>query len=399
MSDSIKHECAVALLVLRTRGAVDGATKLSLLLEKQHNRGQDGAGVVTLSSCPETGKPAYNELKSASDTPLADLLGQIARRRKLPEESIFLGHLRYATYGKGDVGFCHPFVHKAARLSRTLFLAGNFNLTNTRELFDAYVDMGKFPESEADGYLICEWLASTMLKVEMEGDELGDVYQKPDRGQVIAEALKRLLPKLDGAFTLCGMTGDGWSFAVRDSHGIRPGYCLVNDDVAVVASEYYSIDVFSPNLIPFCRSLMARYREVGADGGMRDEWGFIPNYSPDLRTFFWSPNFAAAYRAEFGRDLLADLPLLACGPRGDAGRSAAIGAYMKLTLKRNVEIERDFYAANKEIFGADVYVAKHPTWFSSICPQEFFHNGLDWWQAPRDWAQSDEVSPFYHLKR
>ncbi len=237
MSDSIKHECAVALLVLKTRGAVDGATKLSLLLEKQHNRGQDGAGVVTLSSCPETGKPAYNELKSASDTPLADLLGQIARRRKLPEESIFLGHLRYATYGKGDVGFCHPFVHKSARLSRTLFLAGNFNLTNTHELFDAYVEMGKFPESEADGYLICEWLASTMLKVEMESDELGDVYQKPDRGQVIAEALKRLLPKLDGAFTLCGMTGDGWSFAVRDSHGIRPGYCLVNDDVAVVASE------------------------------------------------------------------------------------------------------------------------------------------------------------------
>ncbi len=229
MSDSIKHECAVALLVLRTGGAVDGATKLSLLLEKQHNRGQDGAGVVTLAAHPEAGRPAYNELKSASATPLADLLGQIARRRRLPDERIFLGHLRYATYGKGDVGFCHPFVHKAARLSRTLFLAGNFNLTNTHDLFDAYVRMGKFPESEADGYLICEWLASTMLKVEMEGEA--------DRGRVLAEALRRLLPKLDGAFTLCGMTGDGWSFAIRDAHGIRPGYCLVNDAVAVVASE------------------------------------------------------------------------------------------------------------------------------------------------------------------
>ena len=228
MSDSIKHECAVALLVLRAGGAVDGATKLSLLLEKQHNRGQDGAGVVTLAAHPEAGRPAYNELKSASATPLADLLGQIARRR-LPDERIFLGHLRYATYGKGDVGFCHPFVHKAARLSRTLFLAGNFNLTNTHDLFDAYVRMGKFPESEADGYLICEWLASAMLKVEMEGEA--------DRGRVLVEALRRLLPKLDGAFTLCGMTGDGWSFAIRDAHGIRPGYCLVNDAVAVVASE------------------------------------------------------------------------------------------------------------------------------------------------------------------
>ena len=229
MSDSIKHECAVALLVLRTGGVVDGATKLSLLLEKQHNRGQDGAGVVTLAAHPEAGPPAYNELKSASATPLADLLGQIARRRRLPDERIFLGHLRYATYGKGDVGFCHPFVHKAARLSRTLFLAGNFNLTNTHDLFDAYVRMGKFPESEADGYLICEWLASAMLKVEMEGEA--------DRGRVLVEALRRLLPKLDGAFTLCGMTGDGWSFAIRDAHGIRPGYCLVNDAVAVVASE------------------------------------------------------------------------------------------------------------------------------------------------------------------
>ena len=228
MSDSIKHECAVALLVLRAGGAVDGATKLSLLREKQHNRGQDGAGVVTLAAHPEAGRPAYNELKSASATPLADLLGQIARRR-LPDERIFLGHLRYATYGKGDVGFCHPFVHKAARLSRTLFLAGNFNLTNTHDLFDAYVRMGKFPESEADGYLICEWLASAMLKVEMEGEA--------DRGRVLVEALRRLLPKLDGAFTLCGMTGDGWSFAIRDAHGIRPGYCLVNDAVAVVASE------------------------------------------------------------------------------------------------------------------------------------------------------------------
>ena len=229
MSDSIKHECAVALLVLRAGGAVDGATKLSLLLEKQHNRGQDGAGVVTLAAHPEAGWPAYNELKSASATPLSDLLGQIARRRRLPDERIFLGHLRYATYGKGDVGFCHPFVHKAARLSRTLFLAGNFNLTNTHDLFDAYVRMGKFPESEADGYLICEWLASAMLKVEMEGEA--------DRGRVLVEALRRLLPKLDGAFTLCGMTGDGWSFAIRDAHGIRPGYCLVNDAVAVVASE------------------------------------------------------------------------------------------------------------------------------------------------------------------
>ena len=238
MSDAVKHECAVALLRLR-KGAAEygagdfGGTKLSLLLEKQHNRGQDGAGAVTLTLSPEAGKPAFNELKSASASPLADLLSLLARRRRM-DETLFLGHLRYATYGKGDVGFCHPFVHKSARLSRTLFLAGNFNLTNTRELFDAYVGMGKFPESTADGYLICEWLASCMLGEEIERSR-SEV--KANRGEVLVSALQKLLPRLDGAYTLCGMTGDGWSFAVRDPHGIRPGYCYVDDDVAVVASE------------------------------------------------------------------------------------------------------------------------------------------------------------------
>ena len=235
MSDSIKHECAVTLLRLRrgaafyreAYGAADfGGTKLSLLLEKQHNRVQAGAAMLSLDPAP--GSPAYQIMKSASATPLADLLALIAKRR-VGDETLFLGHLRYATYGKGDESFCHPFVHKATRLKRTLFLAGNFNLTNTQELFDAYVELGKFPESQADGYLICEWIASEMLKAEMAG--------VADRGAVLIAALKSLLPRLDGAFTLCGMTADGWSFAIRDAHGIRPGYYYVDENIAVAASE------------------------------------------------------------------------------------------------------------------------------------------------------------------
>lgn len=238
MSDAVKHECAVALLRLRKSAAEYGVgdfggAKLSLLLEKQHNRGQDGAGAVTLTLSPEAGKSSYSELKSASASSLADLLSLLAKRRRM-NETLFLGHLRYATYGKGDVGFCHPFIHKSARLSRTLFLAGNFNLTNTHELFDAYVGMGKFPESTADGYLICEWLASCMLREE-EAEKRGG--GGPRRGEILVSALRMLLPRLDGAYTLCGMTGDGWSFAVRDPHGIRPSYYYVDDDVAVVASE------------------------------------------------------------------------------------------------------------------------------------------------------------------
>ena len=167
--------------------------------------------------------------------------------------------------------------------------------------------------------------------------------------------------------------------------------------VVVAVADYYSIDVFSPHLIPFARELMARYKELGADGGMRDEWGFLSHSNRDLRMFWWSPHMAAAYKAVCGRDLLADIPLMALGPKGDASRAEAIGAFMKLILARNVEIEQDFYATDKRIFGADTYVVKHPTWYSSVCPQEYFHNGLDWWQARRDWAQGDENAPIYAL--
>ena len=229
MSDEIKHECAVALLRLRDgageggplAGSSDpGGTALSLLLEKQHNRGQDGAGAAVLSLDPEPGSPAYWLSKSASSTALADLLAAIGRRPRPRCEAIFLGHLRYATYGRGDESFCHPFVHAEPRLDRTLFLAGNFNLTNTHELFEEFRKAGNHPSSSADGYLICELLAAGL-----------------GGGRGIAAALREVLPKLDGAFTLCGMTGDGWAFAVRDAHGIRPGWYHAAPRAVAVASE------------------------------------------------------------------------------------------------------------------------------------------------------------------
>ncbi len=235
MSDALKHECGVALLRLRKKGnhyctrygtSDWGGAKLSLLLEKQHNRGQDGAGAAILRARPVPGEPPCALFRSASESPLADLLAQIARRPVAEDESVFLGHLRYATFGKGDVAFCHPFVHTAPRLEQTLLLAGNFNLTNTHELFDAFRAGGNHPVASADGYLLCELLA----------DELARSLQSAQEHPLL-QALRALLPKLDGAFALCGMTGDGWSFAVRDPHGIRPCFYLVSDEVAVVASE------------------------------------------------------------------------------------------------------------------------------------------------------------------
>ncbi len=222
MSDDIKHECAVAMVVLRRPPSAIGdfgGTKLSLLLEKQHNRGQDGAGAAILASDPEPGEAPYWIAKSASSTPLVDVLGAIGKRRVPPRERIFLGHLRYATFGKNDTAFCHPFVHDASELEHTLLLAGNFNLTNASELFEDYRHHGAFPTSRSDGYLVCEMIAHELASGNLP------------------RALSAALANADGAWTLCGATGDGWAFATRDPHGIRPGYLYIDDDVAVVASE------------------------------------------------------------------------------------------------------------------------------------------------------------------
>ena len=265
MLDELKHECAVAMVVLRRPPSATGdfgGTKLSLLLEKQHNRGQDGAGAAILRARPVPGEEPYWIAKSASATPLADVLAAIGKRASRKErierkgaehaaannqERIFLGHLRYATFGKNDVAFCHPFVHESSDLSHTLLLAGNFNLTNAHELFDDYARHGSFPTSKADGYLICELIAHELGRLINHVEHVDHVENNAPDLHVSAcstrlncnlvDALANALKNADGAWTLCGMTADGWAFATRDPHGIRPGYCYIDERVVVVASE------------------------------------------------------------------------------------------------------------------------------------------------------------------
>ena len=245
MSDDVKHECAIALVVLRKDGEHYrnkygtndwGGTKLSLLLEKQHNRGQDGAGVAIVTANPEAGAAPYQIFKSASDTPLADVLGMLTKRSgvrtgssprqnsvdpaKNNFERIFLGHLRYATFGKNEESFCHPFVHTSSELEHTLLFAGNFNLTNASELFDGFRRQHCFPTSRSDGYLITELIAHELAK-----------------NFALSRAIANALKDADGAWTLVGATADGTTFATRDPHGIRPGYYYCDDEVVAVASE------------------------------------------------------------------------------------------------------------------------------------------------------------------
>ena len=237
MSDAVKPECAVAMLRLRRDAgyyerkygtpcyALD---RIALLLEKQHNRGQDGAGVASLRLDPEPGTPAYRLLKSAAPTnPLADLLDKLGAEREKFSGELLLGHLRYATFGRNDIGCCYPFVHESTCLGRMLLLAGNFNLTDNREMYERFIALGHHPASRADGYLLLQTIAHHLEK---------EANINPDTPDLV-KVLRQALNPLDGAFTLCGMTGAGDAFAIRDSRGIRPGYFYFDDEVFAAASE------------------------------------------------------------------------------------------------------------------------------------------------------------------
>ena len=236
MSDAVKHECAVALLRLRKPseyyfskyGSADyGFGKMALLLEKQHNRGQDGAGIASLYLNPEPGTPPYHvERSAASEDPLADLLGRCGGAPGF-DGGLLLGHLRYATYGRHEVAACHPFVHDSNCLRRTLLLAGNFNLTSAHDLFEKFLKLGHHPKSKADGYLILQTIAHYL-------EQDSNLHPgQPDWAKILRQALNNL----DGAFTLCGFNGAGDAFVIRDPHAIRPGYFYFDDEVFTAASE------------------------------------------------------------------------------------------------------------------------------------------------------------------
>lgn len=252
MSDQIKHECAVTLLRLR-RGveyfqrkygtAYYGFQKLALMLEKQHNRGQDGAGIACVGLDPEPGVPCYRLEKSNRPPCLADLLEKIGSAiPPLPDEplsgdamkhlypfcgELYLGHLRYGTFGRSGLEACHPFVRENACLDRTLLLAGNFNLTDTAEIFRILQATGHHPASRQDGALILQLI----------GHYLEQMRDRRRHNFSLAEVLADAMRNFDGAYTLCGLLGNGEAFAVRDPAGIRPGYYYFDDEVVAVSSE------------------------------------------------------------------------------------------------------------------------------------------------------------------
>ena len=274
MSDAIQHECGIALVRLRKPleyylekygTAFYGLNKMYLLMEKQHNRGQDGAGLASIKLNMPPGQRYLSRYRSIDGKPIADIFGRIQKRiddalsgdasllknaeflkNNVPAlGEVYLGHLRYGTYGKNAIEACHPFLRQSNYKSRNLILAGNFNMTNVDELFDKLVGLGQSPKEKADTVTILEKIGHFLDK---ENAQLYDKAKqmglsKPERAQYqedhlnIPEILRRASKRWDGGYAMVGMIGQGDSFVLRDPHGIRPAYYYVNDEVAVVASE------------------------------------------------------------------------------------------------------------------------------------------------------------------
>ena len=260
MSDEIKHECGLAFIRLRKPfsyfqqqygSVMYGLNKLYLLMEKQHNRGQDGAGIATVKLNVEPGYPFLHRLRSGANQPIADLFSQIGKEIAEIEKyqpdiknhpglmkghvnylgELLLGHLRYGTQGKNNAEFCHPFIKRDTIPSRNLALAGNFNLVNTEELFGLInIDPGVF-QKQSDLAAMMEVLHHFMVKADEAFPGKLD----------IVKVLKKAVPLFDGGFNFCGLVGNGSAFVMRDAHGIRPSYYYVNEDVIVAASERAAI--------------------------------------------------------------------------------------------------------------------------------------------------------------
>lgn len=260
MSDEIKHECGLAFIRLRKPfsyyqqqfGTVMwGLNKLYLLMEKQHNRGQDGAGVAAVKLNVEPGNPFLNRIRSNANQPIADVFTKINQDVKdlelyMPDclqhptlmkghipflGELLLGHLRYGTQGKNNVEFCHPFIKRHTVAARNLALAGNFNLVNTDELFNLIdIDPGEF-QKQSDLAAMMEVIHHFLVKADEENKGSLDV----------GAALRKAVKLFDGGFTVGGLIGNGDSFVFRDANGIRPAYYYVNEDVIVAASERAAI--------------------------------------------------------------------------------------------------------------------------------------------------------------
>lgn len=269
--EQLKHECGVAMIRLlkplsyyqRKYGTwMYGMNKLYLMMEKQHNRGQEGAGMacVKLGTLPgneymfrekaeganaitEIFKSAQKGFSSLSATQIAD--PDYAKENLAFAGEIYMGHLRYSTTGKSGLKYVHPFLRRNNWKAKNLCLCGNFNMTNVDEIFDKITAMGQCPRIYSDSYIMLEWMGHRLdREVERNFDDAKeqglkgtDITDYIDSHVNMANVLKTTMPDFDGGYVVCGLTGSGEMFSMRDPWGIRPAFYYINDEIAVLASE------------------------------------------------------------------------------------------------------------------------------------------------------------------
>lgn len=275
MSELIKHECGIALIRLLKPLAFYqekygtwqyGLNKLYLLMEKQHNRGQDGAGMVAVKINLQPGQEYITRYRSADQNPISDIFGKVQKAWKKVLKSgskknasdpdwvyenlpftgeLFLGHLRYGTFGHNSIDYVHPVMRQNNWKSRNLVLAGNFNLTNTNELFHKLIDLGQHPKAYTDtvtvlekvGHFLDEENQLLFRQYKNEGLTNREISPEIEENIDIQKVLERSSKDWDGGYAIAGLVGHGDAFVMRDPWGIRPAFYYSDDEIVVVASE------------------------------------------------------------------------------------------------------------------------------------------------------------------
>ncbi|UZO81781.1 amidophosphoribosyltransferase [Aquimarina sp. ERC-38] len=274
MSDALKHECGIALIRLlkplsfykeKYGSAFYGVNKMYLMMEKQHNRGQDGAGFASIKLDTKPGDRYISRVRSSAQQPIQDIFGQINERinnelvanakyqddvalqkRHIPYiGELLLGHVRYGTFGKNSVESVHPFLRQNNWMHRNLIVAGNFNMTNNDVLFKNLVTLGQHPKDKVDtitvmekiGHFLDSEVAKLYKKLKKEGFSKVEASPEIAKRLNISKILKKSSKDWDGGYVMAGMFGHGDSFVMRDPAGIRPAFYYQDDEVVVVASE------------------------------------------------------------------------------------------------------------------------------------------------------------------
>ena len=263
MSDQIKHECGIALIRLlkpldfyqKKYGSKSyGVNKMYLMMEKQHNRGQDGAGLATVKIGVKPGQKYIHRERSSGKQPIQDVFSRVNERIQSSKENLndnpfhgelLLGHVRYGTFGKNNIESVHPFLRQNNWTHRNLIVAGNFNMTNNEELFENLVKLGQHPKSKVDSVTVMEkighFLDDAVHKIyrdlKREGYNKQEASPRIEKRLKISKVLKKASKDWDGGYAMAGLLGHGDAFVLRDPSAIRPAYYFQNEEVVVVASE------------------------------------------------------------------------------------------------------------------------------------------------------------------